>query len=204
MKSLVVSTSTSLAIVGLVEDQVPVFSLRKRGDRGHSRHLLGLIECALRQVGWDYGSLDELIVDIGPGGFTGVRVGIATLKGLCLGLDLPLYGTSVLDAIIYTLSPELVVPVVYAGRSMVYTRLPGHEPRAVNIADVEHEIPDGAVVAGPAAALIPPSDSYRVFKGADFITIEGLLQAVDRTGNGDPEAVQPLHVLPPTVRPRPG
>lgn len=64
------------------------------GGRGQSERVLGLIQELLDETGSDYDSLKRIICTIGPGSFTGLRVGIALSKGLSLASGAPLYGAS--------------------------------------------------------------------------------------------------------------
>ncbi|HBH30038.1 MAG: tRNA (adenosine(37)-N6)-threonylcarbamoyltransferase complex dimerization subunit type 1 TsaB [Desulfofustis sp. PB-SRB1] len=65
----------------------------------HSRKLLGAIEWLLSAAGMVPSELDGVAVGLGPGSFTGLRIGMATAKGLCYGSGLPLFGVCSLDSI---------------------------------------------------------------------------------------------------------
>jgi tRNA threonylcarbamoyladenosine biosynthesis protein TsaB len=67
--------------------------------KGHAEHLMGVIEAALKEARTAYGELDAIAVSVGPGSFTGVRVGVATARGLALALKIPAVGVTTLEAI---------------------------------------------------------------------------------------------------------
>jgi len=67
--------------------------------RGQSEHLVPMIEDVMGAADTAYGSLDALAVTVGPGGFTGVRIGLATARGLALALHRPLIGISNFEAV---------------------------------------------------------------------------------------------------------
>ena len=67
--------------------------------RGHAEHLMGELEALLEGAELTYRDLSRLAVTIGPGSFTGLRVGLATARALALALDLPLIGASSLKAL---------------------------------------------------------------------------------------------------------
>ena len=67
--------------------------------KGHAERLIGVIESALGRAGLAYADLDRVGVSIGPGSFTGVRVGVATARGLALALSIPAIGVNTLEAL---------------------------------------------------------------------------------------------------------
>lgn len=71
----------------------------ERIGRGHAERLMPMLEQALAEAHLDFADLERIAVTIGPGSFTGVRVGIAAARGLALALDVPAVGISTLDAI---------------------------------------------------------------------------------------------------------
>lgn len=92
--------------------------------KGHAEHLMGVIEAALREAGCGFADLDAVAVSVGPGSFTGVRVGVAAARGLALALGIPAVGVSTLEALAREArdaSPgRPVVSRIEAGRGQVY------------------------------------------------------------------------------------
>jgi tRNA threonylcarbamoyl adenosine modification protein YeaZ len=67
--------------------------------KGHAEHLMAVIEEALQQAGAAYADLTAVAVSVGPGSFTGLRVGVATARGLALALKIPAIGVTTLEAL---------------------------------------------------------------------------------------------------------
>ena len=93
-----IETSSRRGTVALVEDGQLVASLGHEVPNGHAERVLGLVDQALGEAGWAKASLDRIAVGVGPGSFTGIRVGIALAQGLALGLDRPVLGVGSLRA----------------------------------------------------------------------------------------------------------
>lgn len=99
MKLLAFDTSTVVTSVALVEGHTVLAESSAFHPAGHSERLLPLVDEVLLRANRPLTALDGLAVGIGPGSFTGVRLGLATAKGLHLATGLPLFGVSSLDAL---------------------------------------------------------------------------------------------------------
>lgn len=130
----------------------------------HSETLLPLIESVMQ--GYSYSELDAVAVSAGPGSFTGVRIGVATVKGIAFPYDLPCISVSPLEAVAYNFKEEnaVVCAVMDARRMQFYNALfevkNGKvkrlcEDRAISAQDLQKELVsyDRVIVAGDGAKL---------------------------------------------------
>lgn len=99
MKVLAIETATPTSSVALAEDLQVVASAVRADRRGHSSFLVPAIDFCFDQAGWRPDDLDAVVVDVGPGLYTGIRVGIATAQALAAAVGVPLVPASSLDAI---------------------------------------------------------------------------------------------------------
>lgn len=98
MLILAIDTASSVCSVAVAEDREVLAERSHANAREQAKMLVPMINGALEEVGRVYGDLDLLAVNIGPGSFTGLRIGIATVRGLSLALgDLPVMGISTFD-----------------------------------------------------------------------------------------------------------
>jgi tRNA threonylcarbamoyladenosine biosynthesis protein TsaB len=167
--TLAFDTATAVATSALADgDEV----LGERVSRAQT--LLEDVDALLRQAGAHPSDLDRLAVGLGPGSFTGVRIGLAVARGLALSLDLPGSGVSTLAALAAG-APE-ALPVVDAKRREIFTLL-GGEPRVLAPQDLP--LDTGAVCVGDGAtryrqllerrgAVVPPDDDERHLPRARF------------------------------------
>jgi tRNA threonylcarbamoyladenosine biosynthesis protein TsaB len=137
---LAFDTATETATSALVADGEV---LGERVSRAVT--LLEDVDALLRRASARPRDLDALAVGIGPGSFTGVRVGLATARGLALSLGLPVAGVSTLDAL--AAGAPGAVPVIDARRREVFALL--GEPRV--LAPAELEVQAGTVCVGDGA-----------------------------------------------------
>ena len=98
MTSLAIDTATDRACVALVRDAVVLAERAQRAPRSQTEDLIPLIDDTLRAAGVDRREVTEVVVGVGPGPFTGLRVGIVTGVMLAEGLGIPVYGVHSLDA----------------------------------------------------------------------------------------------------------
>lgn len=101
MRILALETSSRRGSVALLEDQRLIACLEHEQPNSHAERLLPMVEQLLTEAGWPKSSLDRLGVGVGPGSFTGLRVGIALAEGLSVGLDRPLCGVGSLRAMAF-------------------------------------------------------------------------------------------------------
>lgn len=99
MRILALDTSTATTSVAVVDGDAVVVEVSRRLVTGHATQLLGIIEHTLALSGVALAQLDALAVGRGPGSFTGLRSGLATIRGLQLATDLPLWGVGSLRAL---------------------------------------------------------------------------------------------------------
>jgi tRNA threonylcarbamoyladenosine biosynthesis protein TsaB len=118
MKVLAVDTTSERESVALADGPVVLAEVRLRAG-GHSRQLVPAIEFVLRAAGTLAGEIEGYAVTIGPGSFTGVRVGLSTIQGFALASGRPCLGVSTLDVLAATIEGEAptLVPMVDASRA---------------------------------------------------------------------------------------
>lgn len=124
MRILIVDTALGACTAGVVEDG-RVLGLRSElMTKGHQERLAGMARDAVADAGGGFDALDRIGVTVGPGSFTGLRVGMAFAQGLGAALDRPVVGLSTLDALAASSEPaDLVAAVIDARRGQVYARL---------------------------------------------------------------------------------
>ncbi len=185
MLTLAFDTATSVATTALVRDGEVL------GERA-SRAVRVLEDAAalLRESGAEPVDLTGIAVGVGPGSFTGMRMGIAAARGLSLALDVPVAGVSTLAALLEGAPGAL--PVIDAGRREVFTLLEG-EPSvcAPDRVPVGLCVGDGALRYRSAleerGADVPPDDDERHLPRARF-------HALLATRFGPADAVAPLYL----------
>ncbi len=100
---------------------------RRPGRSNHAEGLIPVIDEALRRAGMDFSSLSLVGVAVGPGSFTGLRIGISTVKGLVYGSDTPAVGVRTLEAAAYRVpkgeGATYICPMLDARKGEVYAAL---------------------------------------------------------------------------------
>jgi tRNA threonylcarbamoyladenosine biosynthesis protein TsaB len=125
MKILGIDTSTSCGSLGIIDDEEVVAEYALLRDETHSTRLVPAIQALLKEARLDLGEIDGIAVSLGPGSFTGLRVGLSAVKGLALATERPVVGVPTLDALAANLpfTPYLICPLVDARKGEVYTAL---------------------------------------------------------------------------------
>lgn len=125
MKILSLDTSATVASVAITNDSTPLAQYTLNAKNTHSETLLPMIESALKALLMKASDIDLFALSAGPGSFTGVRIGAATVKGLAFSSNKPCVEVSTLEALAQNLvlKEGLICPVMNARRSQVYTAL---------------------------------------------------------------------------------
>lgn len=132
-KILHIETATQLCSVALSQDE-KLIALRESDEKNaHSRVLTTFIDEIFKSISQEISTIDAVAVSMGPGSYTGLRIGVSTAKGLCYALDKPLIAVSTLQAMAYGMSAPanlegnadarnvLYCPMIDARRMEVYT-----------------------------------------------------------------------------------
>ena len=195
MLVLGLDTTTRAGSCALVRDRLVVRERASDPARSHAEHLPGDLIALLDDAGTALEAIDAFAVAVGPGSFTGLRVGIATMQGLAFAMTKPLLGVSALDALAHVAprhpcghvastadAPIRVATWIDAWRGEVYAAL-YENGREVEAAAVEH--PDAIL-----ARLADRGD----LRGACFIGdgARAFVQKIQDAGGRLAEPLSPL------------
>ncbi|MCI5044501.1 MAG: tRNA (adenosine(37)-N6)-threonylcarbamoyltransferase complex dimerization subunit type 1 TsaB [Aquisalinus sp.] len=135
----------------ILDDQQTLAKIMESRERGHAERLAPLVSEALQAANIGVVDLSRIVVTIGPGSFTGVRVGLAFARGLTVGRDLPVVGITTLQALAATYSSQVSeqkVVLIDARRGQVYGQIfdQSNEPRdaafVLSPDEVRNSLPD--------------------------------------------------------------
>jgi tRNA threonylcarbamoyladenosine biosynthesis protein TsaB len=129
MRVLALETSTLAGGVALVDSERLIAEYLLDVSVTHSERLMGTVDRVLADARWTPRDLQGIAVSIGPGSFTGLRVGVSAAKGLALALGIPIAAVPTLDAMAAAVpwAALAVCPVVRARRDEVYASLYRHD-----------------------------------------------------------------------------
>ncbi|WP_350336167.1 tRNA (adenosine(37)-N6)-threonylcarbamoyltransferase complex dimerization subunit type 1 TsaB [Coralliovum pocilloporae] len=179
--------------------------------KGHAEHLPGLVDKVLAEAGATFGTIDRIAVTVGPGSFTGLRVGIAAARGYGLAVGCPVVGISTLDALLEEgrslASDRPILAALDARRGQVYVRSslpsdPYAEPAAVLLQDLAAGL-DGYALIGSAAQLLLDLDAIRqdnVLSHSEYPDIQAVLRLGLEADTA--QSPTPLYLRPPDAKPQ--
>ncbi len=123
MKILALDTSSVVATVAVMEDDKLVGEYTLNHKMTHSQRLIPMIEELMKNCELKPKDIDIFATSLGPGSFTGLRIGAATIKAMAQALGRPVVGIPTLEALAYNLpfSGEAVCPIIDAQKNLVYT-----------------------------------------------------------------------------------
>ncbi len=125
MKILAVDSTSQIASVAVCSDKTMLASYTLNNGNTHSETLLPMIEAILKMLSIKIDDIDLFACSAGPGSFTGVRIGAATIKGLAFDSKKPCIGVSTLEALAGNLDivNGIICPVMNARRNQFYTAI---------------------------------------------------------------------------------
>ncbi len=220
MRLLAVESSTLTGAVALLEGDTVVAESRLNIAVTHSERLLMAVDKLLTGARWRLQDVDALAVAVGPGSFTGLRIGVSTVKSLAFATGKPLVGIPTLDALAWTLpfAAHPVCPILDAKKGEVYTALYRTDAGGlVRLWDYRAVAPDElaeALLREGGGPVVFVGDGVAPFRqllgdalGADArfappaqrlpsaVTVGDLArQALERGERADPAALVPLYV----------
>ena len=206
---LSMDSSAVTASVALTDGDEIIKSEFVNSGLTHSETLLPMITRVMD--GRKYSELDGIAITAGPGSFTGVRIGVATVKGLAFNDDIPCYSVSTLEAIAYNFVDEnaVVCAVMDARRMQFYNALFRVQngkverlcnDRAISIEDLRNELKryDKVLIAGDGAKLCfqnielencTLADDERIYQNA-----VGVAKAAQNKNAISPKALMPVYL----------
>ena len=158
---ILIETSTSLCSVALAENGVIVASRRSSEPRSHAAMTAPYVKEILDERGLRVSDCDAVCLSMGPGSYTGLRVGSSTAKGLCFGGGIPLLAVGTLDVLVAQALEEglpegcrYIVPMIDARRMEVYTAV--YATDGQRLTDVAPVVVEGILFIGDGAAKCEP------------------------------------------------
>ena len=146
-----IETSTQVCSVAVSKDGV-ILAIKESTDKNSHAELVTIFsEEVLKEAGESFSSLDAIAISMGPGSYTGLRIGVSTAKGFCFAIDKPLIAISTLEAMAYgmvqftkksgfTQRIHLFCPMIDARRMEVFTAV--FDSELNNIQEISAEIID--------------------------------------------------------------
>ncbi len=211
---LALSTSTPRATVALLDGRAVVAERSYEDPKGHAERIFDLVDEVLSVAGAARPDIHLVACDIGPGSFTGVRIAVASAKGIALGLGIPLAGVVSLEAMRENAAQQasagmLIVTAIDAKKGELYVAVfdgaaqilaPCHLPLAViseRIVALTQGRPFVSIVDAPELRHFAPGSAHALVAPPDAAHV-GLLAASRPLPT---EEIVPLYVRPPDAVP---
>ncbi|PTE10294.1 tRNA (adenosine(37)-N6)-threonylcarbamoyltransferase complex dimerization subunit type 1 TsaB [Mesorhizobium helmanticense] len=188
--------------------------------KGHAEHLMAVIDEALKAAGTSYAGLGAIAVSVGPGSFTGLRVGVSAARGLALALKIPAIGVTTLEALaaeaVTTFPGRAALAALDAGREEIHAAFYDegsvlrYGPAVTTLSEVVAMAVDGsAILAGTAATQVAASAGRTFDIGPTSATADiavyarlGAAQYADKKRQG--EKPKPLYLRGADAKPQAG
>jgi tRNA threonylcarbamoyladenosine biosynthesis protein TsaB len=212
-----IDTSTALGTVALFEAGELVAEDGRRVSNAHGESLMPMVDALFARVGWKPSDVARWGVGIGPGSFTGVRIGVATVKGIVLVTGADIVGVTSLDALAFgieALSPGVLVATVLSamkGEVFVQVTRDGETllpPTSWKIGEAAVRLSAVAagrmLLVGEAASLLeaeklPAGTQVRAESPHDLPHASSVGRIAMRRTADDADTLEPLYVRAPDI-----
>lgn len=194
MRMLAVDSATPVAGVALLQDGIILKEEFSNFKKTHSETLMPVVDRVLRECQCSLADLDALAVTVGPGSFTGLRIGLALVKGLALSAGLPVVGINTLEVIAHNLyyTDALVCPLLNARKGEVYCGFYRVDDRPRALAEMRACAP-GEFIEQARSLMEEQGFSQTVLLGDGYLPYAETFQE----GMGEQLMVAPSHLMLP-------
>lgn len=174
MKILAIETSTMLGGVAIMDENNLIAEIRLNVKTTHSERLMIGIDSALRLSNLRIDDMDAFCLSIGPGSFTGLRIGLSTVKGFAFATGRPVVTVPTLDAFAWGFSCRAypVCPMLDARKKEVYTALYEWHERGFEKVVPELSVRPGDFVKNLKGPVVFAGDGARLYKDV-ILSIKG-------------------------------
>ncbi|MEJ5086164.1 tRNA (adenosine(37)-N6)-threonylcarbamoyltransferase complex dimerization subunit type 1 TsaB [Brucella pseudogrignonensis] len=219
MKILALDTASSWCAAAIYDSgtNTVLAEISENIGKGHAEVLMDYIGQAMTQSGIAMAELDRVAVNVGPGSFTGVRIGVSAARGFALALDRPALGVSAFDALASEIAishpGQPVLVLLEAHRGEIYAQAFGADGMAITgpmvlareeaLALIQQQSSETILAGSAAAALnetLAGSFSVALVEPTAHIGTYAKLAALHEPG----EAPKPLYMRGPDVKPQTG
>ena len=190
MRILGVDTSSKVATCAICEDDRLVCEFILNNKMTHSQTIMPIIDECLKKSELTTKDIDIFAVSNGPGSFTGLRIGVTTVKGLAHAMNKPVVGVNTLEAMCYNLPfcPYIISPIMDARREQVYNAVYKFEkgvlteivqPRAISVEDLMIELKkrgEKVVFLGDGVPVFESAIKEKLGDLAEFAPINAEMQ----------------------------
>ncbi|MGN0162583.1 MAG: tRNA (adenosine(37)-N6)-threonylcarbamoyltransferase complex dimerization subunit type 1 TsaB, partial [Candidatus Ornithomonoglobus sp.] len=153
MKILAIDTSSFPASVAVTDGEYILGEYVIRNQRKHSQNIMPMVDSVLAGLGMDISEIDVFAVTVGPGSFTGLRIGISTIRAFAQAMKKPVVGISTLEALAYNFAgtSKTVIPMLDARRDEVFTAAYDNgkavvEPCVMTVTEIAELFADGSAI----------------------------------------------------------
>jgi tRNA threonylcarbamoyladenosine biosynthesis protein TsaB len=214
-----IETSTALGSVALFDGGELVAEDERRVSNAHGESLLPMVSALFAKTGWRASDVTRWGVGIGPGSFTGVRIGVATVKGVALGTGAAVVGVTSLEAIargVVAADDELVVAMLSAMKGELFlqawqrgvcVREPAHV-KAAALSDWLEALPSTRVAIVGEDVLEADVEALAIARGLSVRRLKEpphdaprarVVGSIAHGRDPDPGELEPMYVRPPEI-----